>query len=79
MKCYKPTKRFFTYILEENGLSPQEILFVGDSIRDDILGPKAASMKTVWIDRNELGGDFGQDYWIADLNELVRIVFTELV
>lgn len=74
LKCYKPTKRFFTHILEENGLSPQEVLFVGDSVTDDILGPKAASMKTVWIDRNELGGEFGQDFRIVDLKELLDIV-----
>lgn len=79
LKCYKPTPRFFTHILEENGLLPQEVLFVGDSITDDILGPKAVSMKTVWIDRNELGGEYGQDYRIIDLNELVRIVLMGLV
>lgn len=79
LKCYKPTKRFYTHILEENELSPQEVLFVGDSITDDILGPKATSMQTVWIDRNELGGDFGQDFRITDLRELMRILLTELV
>lgn len=72
LKCYKPEKCFFTHILEDNGLSPQEVLFVGDSIADDILGPKEASMKTVWIDRNELGGEFGQDFRIVDLNELME-------
>lgn len=71
LKCYKPTPRFFTHILDENGLSPQEVLFVGDSITDDVLGPKAASMKTVWIDRNELGGEFGQDFRITDLKGLL--------
>ena len=70
MKCYKPARQFFTQILDDNGLSAQEVLFVGDSVT----GPKAVGMKTVWIDRNGLGGDFGQDYAIADLSELIDIL-----
>ena len=71
LKCYKPSSQFFTQILADNGLSANEVLFVGDSITDDIKGPKAIGMKTVWIDRNGVGGDFGQDYTISDLNELI--------
>ena len=72
LKCYKPTSRFFTQILDDNGLSPNEVLFVGDSITDDIQGPKAIGIKTVWIDRDGVGGDFGQDYTITNLNELIN-------
>lgn len=71
LKCYKPNPHFFTYILEDNGLSPQEVLFVGDSVTDDILGPKAVGMKTVWVDRNGAGGEYGQDRTVADLKELI--------
>ena len=74
MKCYKPDSEFFTKILEDSGLLKNEVLFVGDSITDDILGPKAMGIKTVWIDRNGIGGDFGQDYTIADLNGLIKDV-----
>ncbi len=71
LKCYKPASQFFTQILDDNSLSTHEVLFVGDSITDDILGPKAIGIKTVWLDRNGGGGDFGQDYTISDLNELI--------
>ena len=71
LKCYKPASQFFTQILDENALSPQEVLFVGDSITDDILGPKAIGIKTVWLDRNGIGGNNGQDYTITDMNELI--------
>ena len=74
LKCYKPASQFFTQILDENGLSPQEVLFVGDSITDDILGPQAIGIKTVWLDRNGIGGNNGQDYTITDMNELINDV-----
>lgn len=74
LKCYKPDSRFFTQILDDNGLSSHEVLFVGDSITDDILGPKVNGIKTVWIDRNGIGGNIGQDYTITDLNGLINDV-----
>lgn len=74
LKCYKPSSQFFTQILADNGLSANEALFVGDSITDDIMGPKTIGMKTVWIDRNGIDGDFGQDYTISDLNKLITDV-----
>ena len=74
LKCYKPSAQFYTKILIDNALSVKDVLFVGDSITDDIMGPKAIGMKTIWIDRNRIGGDFGQDHTIADLNELLTDV-----
>ena len=74
LKRYKPSPLFFEKILEENDLRPQEVLFVGDSITDDILGPKALNIKTVWVDRVNNGGDFGQDYTVTDLNGLLEVL-----
>ena len=74
LKCYKPSPLFFEKILAQNDLRPQEVLFVGDSITDDILGPKALNIKTVWVDRDNKGGDFGQDYRVTDLNGLFGVV-----
>lgn len=73
LKCYKPSPAFFRRILEDNGLQPNEVLFVGDSVTDDILGPKALGIKTVWIDRNGLGGEHGQDYTITDLRGMLTV------
>ncbi len=72
LRCYKPNPIFFKKILEENGLSPQDVMFVGDSITDDILGPKTIGIKTTWIDRNGIGGENGQDYTISNLGELLQ-------
>ena len=74
LKCYKPSPLFFEKILAENDLRPQEVLFVGDSITDDILGPKALNIKTVWVDRDNKGGDFGQDYRVTDLNGIWEVL-----
>ena len=79
LKCYKPAPRFYVQILEENGLFPQEVLFVGDSLTDDVLGPKAVGIKTVWLDRSGVGGDRGQDERITDLNELLSAVYVTIV
>ena len=66
-----PVRRFS---LDDNTLSSDEVLFVGDSLTDDILGPKAIGMKTVWIDRNGIGSNNGQDYTITDMSELLNDV-----
>ena len=55
-------------------MSPHDVLFVGDSVTDDVLGPKALGIRTVWIDREGKGGDFGQDYTVTDLNGLKTIL-----
>lgn len=74
LKCYKPSMHFFTQILEDNGLLADEVLFVGDSLTDDILGPKALGIKTVWVDRNGIGGNVGQDDTITDLMGVMDFV-----
>lgn len=74
LRCYKPNPKFFEKILEENDLVAEEVLFVGDSVSDDILGPKAIGMKTVWVDRNGIGGDAGQDGIVANLSELWEVI-----
>ncbi len=74
LKCYKPNPVFFQKILDDNNLSPQEVIFVVDSITDDILGPKASGIRTVWIDREGKGGDFGQDYTVKDLNGVWEVL-----
>ena len=71
LKCYKPNSQFYTHILKDNALSPQEVWFVGDSVTDDVLGPKSVGMKTVWVDRSGAGGDYGQEKTVQDLKELI--------
>ena len=74
LRCYKPNPKFFEQILKENGLSAEDVLFVGDSVTDDILGPKTVGMKTVWVDRKDIGGGVGQDWTVTELSELWEVI-----
>ncbi|WP_420314806.1 hypothetical protein [Butyrivibrio proteoclasticus] len=46
-------------------------MFVGDTGSDDIIGPKTVGMKTAFVDRDGTGADYGQDYTITNLKELI--------
>lgn len=54
----KPDRRIFTYALERLGAAPADAVMVGDRLRDDISGGRAAGMRTVLTRefRNELDG-----------------------
>lgn len=45
----KPDRRFFEIVLEKSGLAPREVMFVGDSLEQDILGANRAGLRTVHI------------------------------
>ena len=53
LRCYKPNPDFYLMILRENHLSPHEVVFIGDSIDDDIRGPRQVGIKTILIDRTQ--------------------------
>ncbi len=48
---YKPRPAFYEKILDSLGLSPGAVLFVGDSLLDDVAGPQQAGMKACWVNR----------------------------
>lgn len=70
LKCYKPAREFFRQILLENNLDVNEVLFVGDSLSDDVFGPQAVGMKAVWLNRNGQTVPDGVQA-INNLNELL--------
>jgi putative hydrolase of the HAD superfamily len=47
----KPSPVIFKEALKKVGTSPEETVFVGDSLYHDVQGAKKASMKTVWLNR----------------------------
>ena len=78
LKVYKPKKEFYLFILYEIKMRPDEVLFVGDSLTDDVLGPAKLGIKTVWLNNKNIAYD--QNYYkplyeINNLNQLLDISF----
>src|SRR5262252_6974341 len=45
----KPAQRIFTLALEQLGRTPQTAVYVGDSFERDVLGARAAGLRTIWL------------------------------
>lgn len=45
----KPDQRLFQLCAEKAGCAPEECVFVGDSLRGDVLGAQAAGMRGIWL------------------------------
>jgi putative hydrolase of the HAD superfamily len=45
----KPEQRIFTLALEQLGRTPQTAVYVGDSFERDMLGARAAGLRTIWL------------------------------
>lgn len=68
----KPRKEIFLKTLEKDSLRPDEVIFVGDTYSQDIIGAKGVGMKTVWLNcrQEPLEKKDLADYMIQDLKEL---------
>jgi len=69
----KPNPIIFKKILELMALAPADVLFVGDTPLDDVLGSKGVGMHSAWIrtrDRELPEGIPAPDIVISDLAEL---------
>ena len=51
-KSYKPRKELFELALKNTGLSPDEVLHIGDSISSDVKGATAVGINAIWINRS---------------------------
>lgn len=50
-RSYKPRPEIFRYALEKTGLSPDEVIHIGDSIGNDVKGASAAGIKAIFLNR----------------------------
>jgi 2-haloacid dehalogenase len=50
-RCYKPKPAIFHLALEALRRKPEEVLYVGDSQEDDIVGAKGAGLPVAWLNR----------------------------
>ena len=73
----KPHPEIFARTLARMGLTPQEALFVGDSLAIDVTGAKGVGMDVAWVNRNGetlTDGTPAPDYTLARLTELRDIL-----
>jgi putative hydrolase of the HAD superfamily len=74
----KPHPAIFERILDELGVAPEEAVFVGDKVREDIVGPKELGMRAVLTHQFRQedfdGSPIEPDVVIGSLPELVPYV-----
>jgi HAD superfamily hydrolase (TIGR01549 family) len=69
----KPNPLIYRRMLEMLHLEPHEVLFVGDTPREDVRGPQQIGMRTAWISRGATAVPDGipqPQFTITDLAEL---------
>lgn len=74
---YKPDRAFFQYILKSEGYAPEDAVFIGDSLKDDIEEPHGIGITTIWVDRgsvHDLSDSIQPDYIVKDISEIVRLL-----
>jgi len=75
--AYKPHRRVFEHALERLGLTPHDVLHVGDSDVDDVKGAREAGLRVAWVNRDgrRRRPDVpAPDFEIRDLSELPLIL-----
>ncbi|MCQ2554062.1 MAG: HAD family hydrolase [Clostridia bacterium] len=77
LKVYKPHLRFYTDILESTGWKVEETVFIGDSMENDVIGPKKAGLRAVLIDRKgkyDGNSEVKPDAVISSMEELISVL-----
>jgi len=72
-RAYKPRSEVFEKALSLLGLSPGEVLHVGDSLNSDVRGAKSKGIRVLWINRKKREvshADETPDYIATDLTGL---------
>ena len=72
----KPDPKIFQITAERAGCDLTEILHVGDSLKNDVMGAKNVGAQSVWLNRDGLPNDtdIRPDYEIASLTEIPEII-----
>jgi HAD superfamily hydrolase (TIGR01549 family) len=72
----KPNPRLFQITVEKAGCAKQQLLHVGDSLQDDVIGAINVGIKCVWLNRKRVKNnlDFKINHEISSLLELLEIL-----
>ena len=78
VKSYKPHPYIFEKALEYFGADPDEVLYIGDSPLEDIIGPQKLGIPSVWVNRKGLDWSLGKENQpyaeITDLLQLLDVI-----
>ena len=71
----KPNPRLFEIAIRHAGCTKRELLHVGDSFQDDVMGAKGAGVHSVWLNRQCQKNDarVRPDFEVSSLRELTAI------
>ncbi|KAL6768498.1 hypothetical protein ACKKBF_B10965 [Auxenochlorella protothecoides x Auxenochlorella symbiontica] len=83
---YKPHPAALLHIAEHWGITPQELVMVGDSAKDDVVSGNRAGAWTILLDTEGthrergqgLEGDLRPHFYAASMQEVQQILTTEL-
>lgn len=72
----KPDPTLFKIAIEKAGCSKQQLLHVGDSLQEDVVGAINAGVKCIWLNRQRVENtlDLKVEYEISSLSELLEIL-----
>jgi HAD superfamily hydrolase (TIGR01509 family) len=74
----KPAPEFYAHILRDLGANPSDVLMIGDSFENDVLGATRVGIRAVWLNRESEKNASGDLYrTIHSLRELLPIVTPE--
>jgi HAD superfamily hydrolase (TIGR01549 family) len=75
----KPNPKIFNYVLEELSAEPNEVIHVGDSFEEDVIGAKNVGMKAVWICREKsvsINSVTQPDYIVNSITDAFNLINT---
>jgi 2-haloalkanoic acid dehalogenase type II len=78
----KPDARIYQVALGAAGCDAGEVLFVGDTVEHDVVGPRAQGMRTALLvadERPAVADDGGADFVIERLGQVVELVDRDAV
>lgn len=72
----KPDPRLFEITIEHAGCTKRQLLHVGDSFQNDIIGAKRAGVRSVWLNRQCRNNETEEqpDFEILSLAELIEVL-----
>lgn len=51
-RSYKPRKELFELALKSTGLSPEQVVHIGDSLSSDVKGAMSVGINAIWVNRS---------------------------